>query len=78
MRPGKFHVIMKTQSAGKGGSRVKNLKTALTVLLAVFAVFAAVMVFVHRKVIWKAVKGEPVGECPRKHAKHCFRKKKKA
>ena len=56
---------------------MKNVKTALKVLLAVIAVLAAVMVFIHRKVIWKAVKGEDIGECPHKHSKFCFGKRKK-
>lgn len=53
-----------------------KVKTAAKIFLALFAVCAAVLVFVHRRVIWKAVKGEPVGECPRKHGKHCFHRKK--
>ena len=56
---------------------MKNFKTALKILLALVLACAAVFAFLHRRVIWKAVKGEDVGECPHWHAKFCKRKKAK-
>ena len=55
---------------------MKNLKTVLKIVAALVLVCTAVFAFLHRRVIWSAIKGEPLGECPYWPPKKWFKKKK--